>query len=176
MPQERPVMINPSVDFISRHQMKRMLKHNSPDLEGAAIISINDSASEIREMTRLLEGRCFHISCFADKDQINFSHEEILEKLPVALSDMADYTAIKRKSYQQINLHEALGILKFVSENKEKPFFVHCFMGISRSAAVAKYIDVTLDRRSPTLEKYDSYNSAIYRLLRAADKALSQIN
>lgn len=163
------------VNFISRYQMKKLLSKHPDKIENLAIISINDSKKEAQEMDRLLKGRCFHISCFADKDKIKFTNEFLTSNLPRVVEEMDTYNAMENESYQEINLHEAVGIIDFIDKNRDKSFLIHCFMGISRSAAVAKYADKALSISSPQLKYYDSYNSGIYQFLVSTKKALDKI-
>ncbi len=59
-------------------------------------------------------------------------------------------------------------ILGFIKRNRDQDFIIHCFMGVSRSAAVAKFINEYLGREDTTIDKYDMYNRRILQQLEAA--------
>lgn len=64
-----------------------------------------------------------------------------------------------------ISLEQAKQISQFVFDNEGKTFIVHCFAGISRSAAVAKFIDEYYDIKDPVLENYTIYNKMVKQKL-----------
>lgn len=70
---------------------------------------------------------------------------------------------IKAKLFSQ---NDAKQIIEFVEGNKNKvdTIFVHCDAGISRSAAVAKFIAEMYKLDFP--ESYSIYNKYVYRVLR----------
>lgn len=80
-------------------------------------------------------------------------------------------TLKKRKTPRvAITLTDAIKIVKYVHETASavEEIIVHCQGGISRSAAVAKWIAETYDLAFD--HKYDLYNKYVYRLLLEADK------
>jgi predicted protein tyrosine phosphatase len=64
---------------------------------------------------------------------------------------------------------DAKQVIKWLDQNKHKisALYVHCWAGISRSAAVAKFIAEKLGL--PFDHNYDSYNPLVYRTLKAVD-------
>lgn len=64
---------------------------------------------------------------------------------------------------------DAKQVIDWVEQNKDRitAIYVHCWAGISRSAAVAKFIAEKLGL--PFNQSYDSYNPYVYRTLKAVD-------
>jgi len=127
------------VEFMSRGDMKRFIRSREHLNDNMAIISINDTPYEYDEMLELLEGSNFTIAVFADSDDND-----------------------------GISPLQAKCLLSFIDENHDKDFYVHCFMGVSRSGAVAKFINEYLDRGHMYLEDYNGYNRRVYNSLLAA--------
>jgi predicted protein tyrosine phosphatase len=69
------------------------------------------------------------------------------------------------------SVDDARQIVEFVrrAAPEVEGFLVHCRAGVSRSAAVAKWISGEF--RIPFDRRYDKYNDDVYRLLIAAGKA-----
>ena len=113
-----------------------------------AVISLNDTTAEMAESTRLLTPKDCNFIVMQVKD------------------DEKDFTKA-----------QAEYIVKFVKKHKDKQFVVHCFAGLSRSAAVALWIEeylVTLGAKtqvSPLLRGYKVYNRHIYNMLNNASVA-----
>jgi len=127
------------VEFISRGQMKRFIETREHLNENVAIISINDTPYEYDEMLELLEGSNFSISMFQDTDDNN-----------------------------GISPLQAKCLLSFIDKNYDKDFYVHCFAGVSRSGAIAKFINEYLDCGIFYLEDYNGHNRRVYNQLMAA--------
>lgn len=127
------------VEFMSRGQMKKFIETREHLNENVAIISINDTPYEYDDMMELLEGSNFSISMFADSD-----------------------------GNDGISPLQAKCLLSFIDTNYNKDFYVHCFAGVSRSGAVAKFINEYLDRGHMYLEDYKGYNRRVYNTLLAA--------
>ena len=127
-----------SIKFISRGDMKRLIQ-SGQDLSEYAIISISDTSYEYEEMLGLLDGLNFAASAFQDTDD-----EDGMSPL------------------------QAKQILHYINNNANKKFIVHCYMGISRSGAIAKFINEYLDRGIWYLEDYSGYNRRVFNQLMAA--------
>ena len=58
-------------------------------------------------------------------------------------------------------------IISFLAETnkKDKELLVHCFMGISRSAAIAKYYNDFYHKGDKALENYTAHNRMVYNAL-----------
>lgn len=124
------------ISFISRYDIKTALRKNSPLLSGAAIISINDTDKELEEMRGLIGKRPALFLKFKD----DIKGEVITQEQCKAIND-------------------------FIRKHRDKPFVVHCFAGISRSAAIAIHINNLLERGDATLLQYRSYNSEVLKVL-----------
>jgi predicted protein tyrosine phosphatase len=61
--------------------------------------------------------------------------------LVVRFSDITTRQEIKGQMYHPISQETALKMLDFIALNKDKNFLVHCFAGVSRSSAVALFIN-----------------------------------
>jgi predicted protein tyrosine phosphatase len=62
--------------------------------------------------------------------------------LTVKFSDIAMVREIKGLTYHPIDGDTSLRILDFINKNEGKDFIVHCAAGISRSAAIALYLNL----------------------------------
>lgn len=60
---------------------------------------------------------------------------------------------------------QAQAIRSFVDAHADRSFLVHCFLGVSRSAAVAKWINEYLDLNDAEQASYKGYNRHVYGLL-----------
>jgi len=119
--------------------MKRLIDKDLHHEKNLAIISINDTSYEYDEMYRLLDNSNFTIVAFQDSD------------------DQKGITDL------QANL-----LLNFIERNHNKNFLVHCFAGVSRSGAVAKFINEFYECGNFYLEDYKGYNRRVFNKLRAA--------
>lgn len=68
---------------------------------------------------------------------------------------------------QGIPSDEAQRLVDFIKTHPDKDFIVHCFMGISRSGAVAKFINEYYDMNDVILNTYTGYNRQVYNSLNA---------
>lgn len=127
------------IKFISRGDMKRYIASNLHTRNNLAIISINDTSHEYDEMYRLLDGSNFTIVSFQDSD------------------DQTGITDLQAKL-----------LLSFIERNYKKDFLIHCFAGVSRSGAVAKFINEFYECGIFYLEDYKGYNRRVFNKLRAA--------
>ena len=131
-------MTKPAVTHVSRFDMKRMLKNNEvPD--NTLIISINDTESEWDEISNFVSNYDKRVACalYRFKD------------------DPDSFTA-----------EQAEDIVNFVDNGLGYgDIIVHCFAGISRSAAVAKWINDYLELDIPKYNEYRQHNRHVYDLL-----------
>ena len=65
---------------------------------------------------------------------------------------------------------QARAIRDFVLRHHHDNFLVHCYLGASRSPAVAKWIAETLRIDDPELEAYVGYNQHVYDTLQQVSK------
>jgi protein-tyrosine phosphatase len=68
---------------------------------------------------------------------------------------------------QGVDEETAKKLVKFIEQNAQKNFVVHCFMGVSRSGAVAKFINEYYGLNDPVLENYKNYNQQVFNQLNA---------
>lgn len=133
--------MKPTTHFKSRYQFKEMLKRPISSENGIAMISISDNVREMEEMETLVAGSINdHPTLF-----LYFSDDE---------SSMC--------------IDEAKQIVDFINKHHSKTMIVHCFAGVSRSGAVAKFINDFFDRGEWWLEDYQGYNRYVYQMLQAA--------
>ena len=127
-----------NVTHMSRFDMKRMLKNDQVP-EDTLIISINDTSREAFEMedySYLWNNIWIYPLVFKD-DNESFSEEQAESIKGVVESSPSDY----------------------------KNIIVHCFAGISRSAAVAKWINTYFNLDIPLYNNYTQHNLHVYNTL-----------
>lgn len=63
---------------------------------------------------------------------------------------------------------KADGIVRFITEThrRRKNLLVHCWLGVSRSGAVAKFAHDYFSFECPHIEAYGLYNTYVYNMLR----------
>jgi predicted protein tyrosine phosphatase len=111
--------------------------------ESHAIISISDTNYELAEIKTYIEDKNVAFFQFQDVDD---PHESGC-----------------------ISLDQAKKIVAFIEKNKDKDYIiVHCFIGVSRSGAVAKWINEEYGLDLAALEHYKAYNRKVYDTLDAA--------
>ncbi len=71
---------------------------------------------------------------------------------------------------------QADAIRQFVYQHHHTNFLVHCFLGCSRSVAVAKWIAEYLRIEDPELAAVKSYNTHVYAQLKAAQARMNAAN
>lgn len=112
------------------------------DAGNYALISISDNMTERREMQDILGEQ------IKDCPYITTNFQDV---------DHDDGTGIS-------NI-QAKELLTFIKAYSDKDFIVHCFAGVSRSAAVAKFINDYYDAGNIALEIYKIYNKLVYNKL-----------
>ena len=133
-----------TVRFIGRHEFKRQL--HTYDKHCCALISISDNRHELEEMVELLKSHNHIAVSFQDVDHRDGTH---------------------------ISNTQAKKISQFIMDNEGCDFIVHCFAGISRSAAVAKFINEYYGLEDPVLENYKIYNRLVYGRLQSTLNCIS---
>lgn len=68
---------------------------------------------------------------------------------------------------------QAKELLSFIKAYPNRDFIIHCFAGVSRSAAVAKFINEYYDAGNIALENYKIYNKLVYNKLKGMCDKLS---
>lgn len=128
--------------FVSRETMKKVFIGNTLK-PNTYIISINDNRSD---MFSMLES---FLECGVDQLMI----------LPLIFAD--DDKGIDNTVCADIKSFVELGF------EKNANILVHCFAGISRSGAVAKWINDYYTMGNSFLECYGNYNRSVYNSLNA---------
>lgn len=132
-------MNKPTLTHMSRFDMKRMLKNNEvPD--NTLIISINDTETEIEQVMALWKRMGNRKSVCIDVYRFSDDNESFLERQAEAIQHTVDV-----EPYSNI--------------------IVHCFLGISRSAAVAKWLNDYLQLDIPKYNEYRQHNIHVYDTL-----------
>lgn len=126
-----------NVMFMSRANF--MNTRRKPD-DGRAFISISNNEEERQEILYWLESLGNTNPCFA-----------------MAFPDNDDAMSVV----------QARHLFLFIKRNEDRRFIVHCEMGVSRSGAVAKFINDYLGYDDVVFRHYDMYNRRVYRQLQA---------
>lgn len=126
---------------LSRVEMISRLEYGLPSNKDFAIISINDTQREANEVAGLIQ----------TSDSV-ISYTSIVHPDDCSTSFIPHVKAIK----QELD----------VIHGTDTILLVHCWAGISRSAAVAKFAEEYLDVPAPQLLRYKIYNNVIYNTLK----------
>lgn len=137
-----------TVEFYSRHAFITMVHCGFIDCRDTACISISCTPEERHEV----EGLLF-------KNQGNIKSDYIGDDVLTVdfFDDESSFTDDHAKR-----------ITNFIDRNRNKNFVVHCFVGVSRSGAVAKFINEYLERDIPHINDYNLYNTYVFNKLNAA--------
>lgn len=131
------------IQFFSRFDMIKMLKKGLIDFNEDVVISVNDTPREYDEMYKLL--------IEADPTCLNFITLMFND-------DDEDFSDVQAKI-----------ILNFIKTNgHKKNYMVNCFAGISRSGAIAKFINEYHGTNDWYLEGYKGYNKHVFNMLNKA--------
>lgn len=136
----------PRVEFMSRELAIEYATQDYFTATRSNLISISDGQSEKRQIRKLWKENK------TDEPQVYARFYNFLD-----VDDPASrLTEAKCKS-----------IVDFIHTSKEKrrQLVVHCWMGVSRSAAVAKFAVDYFGFYNPSLEHYTLYNKYVYRSL-----------
>lgn len=132
------------VQFVSRADAKRLIASNYFVEHACDLISISDNGPERKAIRNLwLERKCeANAAIFLDFRDIDDNSSGFTE-------------------------NKARCIIDFVAEShrKKKDIVVHCFAGISRSGAVAKYINEYYGLNDDYLTNYVGHNRWVYYTL-----------
>lgn len=116
------------------------------EADNTAIISISNDEEEMNEMIDMMDCTGLAFICIHFPDDVSVDIEWKMEQ-----------------------------VFEFIEMLKDRHFVIHCEMGISRSAAVAKFINSYLGLDIPRLNGYDLHNKNVYETLeRVAGISLSQ--
>jgi len=123
----------------------------------------------------LLEGD-FSLISIGDPGQANEFAETHPGLLRLEFHDIPD--PIPNEGYVHFTYFMAINILTWLKEQHGKDIVVHCQGGISRSAAVAKFMVGTLGYEKKEFDRCTSndegYNSLVYHQLRIANMDLDK--
>ena len=137
------------VVFVSRCDMIKLIKNKS--LRSVCIVSVSDNNREKQEMYNL----CKEYSQGLCKAFVNFP-------------DVEDGVCLTDKKIKQI-----LRVCDYAFKNK-LDIVVHCFLGVSRSGAIAKYINDYYMLGDTYLEDYTGHNKNLYYALMEASGVMTQ--
>ena len=102
---------------------------------------------------------------FGHSSPPKINHSLWLDGIQIAFDDIE----FPYKDYKLFDTSQAETILAFVKKMHTRPedieLVVHCYAGVSRSAAVSKFVNDYLGLRIPKYEYLDVYNSLVYRKL-----------
>ena len=130
------------MELSARHLSRKKFLNSLPSItkvDGYAAISISDTNDELDEVVSLFLD--FSVNGIAVKFQDADTGSGVISE---EQSDM---------------------IVKFIDESIKsgnKKIFVHCFLGVSRSAAVAKFIYEYYHGEDNPMQGYYAYNRAVY--------------
>jgi len=132
------------IKFIDRFTAKKLIKQGYFNDNKSVIISISDNEKERNEMQSLYNNQSTAIFlAFKDID----SGESGLTK---------------------DDCKKVIELAQYAVDNNLK-IIVHCFAGVSRSGAVAKWInDYLAKRQEQYLTDYKGYNRYVYQMLESA--------
>lgn len=119
--------------------------------EKVILISINDTDSEVKDSKALIETYEYTLG----KDALILQFQDV---------------DVEQGNEKCITTEQAKQVVDIVHNNPDATHFkVHCFVGVSRSAAVAKFIDEFYELDTPELRDYKVYNRLVYSRLQAAN-------
>ena len=98
----------------------------------------------------------------ADGTYVISINDTFADSIEVTKNVLAYAPSIKLKTF--VFPDEEIGI----ASAADAPILVHCLMGVSRSGAVAKFLNEYLDIGNWFLESYHNHNKSIYNSLAAA--------
>lgn len=126
---------------LSRAEMLDMLETGLPAQRKFAIISINDNVEDAELVKALVE-----------------MNNPTVEELATIVHPDDCHTSFRGHVENIQNLLDKI-------KNTDTILIVHCWAGISRSAAVAKFAEEYLDTPVKSLNTYKIYNNVIYNTL-----------
>lgn len=128
-------------DFVDRKQAKTAIKRNQ--INKCNLISISDTVDEMQEMQEMWE-----------------LHNNAGSAIFLVFADVEDESS-------GLTQEVAERIVDFVEDSlaQKQDLLVHCFAGISRSGAVAKFVNEYLSLGNDYLENYQGHNKFVYHTL-----------
>ncbi|MDX1532653.1 MAG: hypothetical protein R3230_00445 [Nitrosopumilaceae archaeon] len=126
------------IEFVSRGQFMDYVKRGYVN-DDCAMISISCSKNQRREMEEFL---AFYEIDPENVFTVNFPDNE-----------------------RGIDHHDAKKMVEFILKNNLRRFTIHCLMGVSRSGAVAKFINDYFEVDDLLLNNYQLYNKQVYNKL-----------
>lgn len=129
------------VDFVCRETALEMVDDGYFVNNKVDLVSLSDSHREAKAMRKAWK---------ANKSDANAAIFQMFY-------DVEDNSSL-------FGANKALQLKRFVevSHQKNKDVVVHCLMGVSRSGAVAKFVDTYLGLNDLYLEEYTRYNKHVY--------------
>lgn len=119
--------------------------------EKVVLISINDTFHEVEHSKVLIETNEYTLG----KDALVLQFQDL---------------DVEQGNDRCITQEQAKQIVDIVRNNPDATHFkVHCFVGVSRSAAIAKFIDEFYELDEPELRDYKVYNKLVFNKLKAAN-------
>lgn len=136
------------VDFVPRDQLKKLLVNYQANLSETVIISISDTPDEQLEMIKIISSAYKEL----------YGAEGWLYYITLQTSD-------DESSFNSLQAEVVRTFLD--THGTKKNYLIHCLAGVSRSGAVAKFINDYFDAGVWYLEDYRGHNKHIYNVLHA---------
>lgn len=134
------------VVFLSRKEFKKLLKS---DIDNINFISVNDTHKETVDMNLFINRR--------------INKGKHLKGTFLQFDDISHDTS----GFVMFNSDLAKRTLDFLSlaRYNDNPLVVHCFAGVSRSAAIAKFAHDYFNYINHVVDNYTLYNKVVYSTL-----------
>lgn len=126
--------------FVARWEFKKMLTLGTMP-KNTPLISISDTKHEVKEIHQYF---AFH-----------------------GIDPELTFTANFPDNSVGISRYDAERLVRFIKTHGDTNYVIHCYMGISRSAAVAKFINDYYNMSDSVLNTYLIYNKQVYNALNA---------
>lgn len=128
-----------SIAFLSRSRFLSFIGQEDLDSSNIAFVSVSDTVEEESDMIAPLSSHDHHITCV--------------------------FSDVEKGNHGEMSMEIAQKIVEFVDSHSEKDFVIHCFAGISRSGAIAKWVNWYLGRELFELTAYTGHNKHVYDML-----------
>lgn len=136
-----------NVEFISRRKFIESMYIGKVNCKDTAYISISCTPEEVYEI-----------------------HEHLVKCYPLLGTDIISDDILTLNFYDDENSMtegDARKIVDFINKHTDKNIVVHCLLGVSRSGAVAKFINDYFGLDIEYLNQYSNYNRQVYNKLNA---------
>lgn len=130
-----------NIRFMSRFDFGRAILFEEAS-SNIKMISINDTSDEFMISQMVLEDEGFVMN----------------EDFILLMFDDCD-------SEEGMSELQAKTVMKFINDNPLSDWLIHCYAGVSRSAAIAKFINEYLKAGIKYLEDYNLHNRRVYGML-----------